>query len=305
MIDAQDAIGCYYGGQNWRPRFHGKHRPPAFRADNGPGTARMDGNRIQIPAKMGGAVRAKEGLRWSGKTIRECRIRKKAGRWYASVRVEIDQAEYGHRCGDGVAGIDLGLRTFATIAYPDGTHRTVQAPEPFRRSMKALRRAQRRLSRRKPGSSNRAKARLAVAKRHRRMADIRKDFLHKLSHELTAEVAVVQVEGLSLKGWQRRWGRKTSDLAPAELIRQLKYKLLWRGGALVVLLWHFPSSRVCHQCDARGASCLWTFAGGPASPAARFWTATSTLPATSETFVPELPGLCLWRSMVRPALCRR
>jgi putative transposase len=252
MIDAQDAISRYYGGQNRRPRFHGKSRSLAFRADNGPGTVRMDSNRIQIPAKMGGVVKTKEVLRWPGKVIRECRIREKGGRWYASVRVEIDPAEYGQGCGDGVAGIDLGLSTFATIAYPDGTHRKVQAPEPFRRSMKALRRAQRKLSRRKPGSSNRSKAKLAVAKRHRRMADTRKDFLHKLTHELTAEVAVVQVEGLSLKGWQRRWGRKTSDLAPAEFLRQLEYKLRWRGGELVVLPWHFPSSQVCHDCGARG-----------------------------------------------------
>ena len=212
----------------------------------------MVSNRIQLPFKMGGLVKTKEDLRWPGKVIRECRIREKGGRWYASVRVEIGPAEYGQRCGDGVAGIDLGLSTFATIAYPDETHRKVQAPEPFRRSMKALRRAQRKLSRRKPGSSNRAKARLAVAKRHRRMADIRKDFLHKLTHELTAEVAVVQVEGLSLKGWQRRWGRKISDLAPAEFLRQLEYKLRWRGGELVVLPRYFPSSQVCHECGSRG-----------------------------------------------------
>ena len=252
MIDAQEAIGRYYRGQNQRPRFHGTHRPLAFRADNGPGTVPIGCKRIQLPAKMGGTLKTKEALRWPGKVIRECRIRRKADRWYASVRVEIDQDEYGQCCGDGVAGIDLGLSTFATIAYPDGTHRTVQAPQPFRRSMKALRRAQRKLSRRKPGSSNRAKAKLAVAKRHRRMTDIRKDFLHKLTHELTSGVAVVHVEGLSIKGWQRRWGHKSSDLAPAEFIRQLEYKLLWRGGEMVVLPWHFPSSQVCHECGARG-----------------------------------------------------
>ena len=252
MIDAQDAIARYYRGQNRRPRFHGKHRPLSFRADNGPNTVRIDGESIRLPAKMGGTIRTKEGLRWPGKVIRECRIRGKADRWYASVRVEIDQEEYGQICGIGTAGIDLGLSTFATIAYPDGTHRKIQAPQPFRNSMKSLRRAQRKLSRRKAGSSNRAKAKLTVARRHRRMADIRKDFLHKLTHELTAEVAVVHVEGLSIKGWQRRWGRKTSDLAPAEFIRQLEYKLQWRGGAMMVLPWHFPSSQVCHECGARG-----------------------------------------------------
>ena len=74
-----------------------------------------------------------------------------------------------------------------------------------------------------------------MAKRHRKMADIRKDFPHELIHELVAEVAVVQVEGLSMRGWHRRWGRKNSDLAPAEFLRQLEYKLHWRGGEMVIL----------------------------------------------------------------------
>ena len=163
---------------------------------------RHDGRtrRPNTPAARLGRGPVGRGLAWwPCKAIRECRVRERAGRWYTSVRVEIDQAEYGHRCGDGVAGIDLGLSTFATIAYPDGTHRKVETPEPFRRSMRALRRAQRKLSRRKPGSRNRAKARLSVARGHRSMANIRKDFLHKLTLELMAQVAAIQVEGLSIR----------------------------------------------------------------------------------------------------------
>ena len=127
MIDAEDAISRYYDGQNRRPRFHGKNRPLAFRPENGPDTVMIDGNRVHVPSKMGGVARTKEVLRWPGKLIRECRFREREGSWYASVRVEVSQEEYGQRCSDGVACIDLGLITFATIAYPDGTHRKVRA----------------------------------------------------------------------------------------------------------------------------------------------------------------------------------
>ena len=254
MIDAVDAIERYYRGQNRRPRFHGKTRALAFRADNGPGTVKVEGKVITIPAKAGGQVRMKEVLRWPGKVIRECRIKERAGRWFASVRVELDPTEYLHQCGTGVLGIDLGLKTFATIAYPDGTIEKVEAPQPFKQSLKALRRAQRRLSRRQKGSKNRQKAREAVAKRHSRMASIRKDFLHQLSHRITANAETVQVESLSLKGWQRRWGRKTSDLAPAEFLRQLEYKATWKGGELVRADWHFPSTQICNACGERGSS---------------------------------------------------
>ncbi len=114
----------------------------------------------------------KEGLRWLGKAIRECRIREHGGRWYASLRVEIEQAEYTGYCGQGVLGIDLGLKTLATIACPDGTVEKLRAPEPLKRSLRSLRRSQRTLARRKAGSNNRARASRAVGRRHRRMASI-------------------------------------------------------------------------------------------------------------------------------------
>ena len=249
MIDAVDAIERYFKGQNRRPRFHGKTSRRRFRIDNGVNTVKVDNGHLAMPRI--GRVRMKEDLRWAGKEIRECRIREQAGRWFASVRVEIDQEEYAGVCGTGVLGIDLGLKTFATIAYPDGTIEKVDAPEPLKRSLRSLRRSQRKLARRKVGSRNRSKARKDVARRHRRMVNIRKDFLHQLSHRVTASAQVIQVEGLSLKGWQRMWGRKTSDLAPAEFLRQLDYKAKWRGGQLVQVARDFPSTQLCHGCGHR------------------------------------------------------
>ena len=252
-IDAQDAIGRYYSGKYRRPRFHGKNRRQSFRADNGPGTVKMDGKRLTLSVKGGGVVKTQEPLRWYKPEIRECRVWEKAGRWFASVRVEVlypspIPEDYPPPCGVGVVGIDLGLKTFATIAWQDGSIEKIAAPEPFKRSRRALRRAQRKVSRRKLGGKNRAKAVRKVAQLHSRMANIRKDFLHQVSNRVTANAETVAVESLSVKGWQRLWGRKTSDLAPAELLRQLEYKAQWRGGRLVKRDWHFPSSKLCHGC---------------------------------------------------------
>ena len=249
MRDALDAIKRYYSGQARRPKLHGKYgKRRGFRIDNGVGTVAIDGLRLALPSKAGGSVRMKHALRWPKKKIRQCRIFEKAGRWFASVLVDIDKAEYPHRAGEGPVGIDLGLKTFATIAWADDRIEKVDAPEPFKRSLKSLRRAQRRVSRRKLGGRNRAKAQIAVNKRHFRMANHRKDFLHKLSHQLTANAEIVKVENLSIKGWQKLWGRKTSDLAPASLLRQLKYKAEWRDGAFKECPWNFPSSQLCHDC---------------------------------------------------------
>ena len=66
-IDGQDAIKRYYAGQGRRPRCHGKGRRLRFRADNGTGTVKVDGNRMILPAKMGGRVKLAEPLRWPGR----------------------------------------------------------------------------------------------------------------------------------------------------------------------------------------------------------------------------------------------
>ena len=221
-IDAETAIKRFYEGESGAPKLRGKSRRLAFRVDNGVGTVRVEGKLLYLPAKAGGVVKLKEGLRWPGKVIRECRIRQQGGRWYAAVKVEITPEEYGVKCGVGTIGIDLGLRTFATIARPGDSQETVEkvaGPEPLKRALAGLRRKQRRLARRKPGSKNRQKAKAAVARQHGRIDCIRKDFLHKLSHKLTAEAEIIQVESLTVKGWQQLWGRKTSDLAPGEFLR--------------------------------------------------------------------------------------
>ena len=77
----------------------------------------------------------------------------------------------------GVVGIDLGLKDFAVLS--DGTR--IPAPKFYRKAQRKLRKAQRVVSRRKPGSGRKAKARLVVAKVHRRTNNQRGDFLHKLT----------------------------------------------------------------------------------------------------------------------------
>ena len=201
-IDAEDAIRRYYVKQCRRPKFHGKNARKRFRADNGAGTVQVDGNRLALPAKMGGAVKMLEPLRWPSKAVRECRISLRAGRWHASVRLEISDGEYGKGHGEGRAGMDLGMEALATIAWPDGSIEKVEC-------------ASNRYSRRRwppcaaptaswpggrRGGRNWQKAKTELQRKHGRMANIREDFLHKLSDRLTANCRTLTVESLSHQG---------------------------------------------------------------------------------------------------------
>ena len=97
-------------------------------------------------------------------------------------------------------GIDLGVRNLATLS--DGT--TVEGPKPLRSSLKRLARLNRSLSRKTLGSRNWAKTKLRVGRCHARIANIRKDALHKLTTGLVRKYACVVIEDLNVKGMVRQ-----------------------------------------------------------------------------------------------------
>jgi putative transposase len=119
-----------------------------------------------------------------------------------------------------VIGGDLGLETYLTLS--DGTE--VENPRFLRQYAKKLRRAQRHLSRKVKGSCNRAKARLRVAKVYERVAHLRSNFSHHLTHKLM-QYSALCLEGLSILGLARtKLAKSMLDAAFGEVVRQWKYK---------------------------------------------------------------------------------
>jgi putative transposase len=149
-----------------------------------------------------------------------------------------------------VAGIDLGLKTFATITG----QKPIPCPKFFRKGQRKLRTAQRVLSRRKPGSKRKAKAKLSVARIHQRIANQRGDFLHKLTTQLVSDNDGICIEDLSLKGLVRtKLAKSFTDASLGEFRRQLTYKSEWARKHLVVIDRFFPSSRLCRGCGVVNA----------------------------------------------------
>ncbi len=107
-------------------------------------------------------------------------VSREADRWYVSLRVECSRPEPEHREGAAV-GVDLGLQSFAAIS---DEKQPVLGPKALDAGLRKQRRLSRLLSRRQKGSANRKKAAMRLARHHRKVANIRKDFLHKLSTRL-------------------------------------------------------------------------------------------------------------------------
>lgn len=169
-----------------------------------------------------------------------------AGRWHISILVE-DTVEL-LPASTNVVGVDAGITSLVTLS----TGEKVTNPKHEKRDRKRLALAQRRLSRKAKGSANRVKARLVVAKVHARIADRRRDALHKLSTRIIRENQTVVIEDLSVRNMVRNHSlaRAISDAAWSELRRQLEYKAEWYGRTVIAIDRFYPSSKTCSACGA-------------------------------------------------------
>jgi putative transposase len=170
--------------------------------------------------------------------------RDSAGRWFVSVLVEEEIQRYPQ--ADTAVGIDAGITSLLTLS----TGEKIANPRHERRDRERLAKAQRALARKQKGSANREKARRKVARVYARIADRRRDFLHKLSTRIVRENQTVVIEDLSPRNMvkNRSLARAISDAAWSDLREMLEYKCDWHGRELVTADRWYPSSKTCSAC---------------------------------------------------------
>lgn len=169
-----------------------------------------------------------------------------AGRWFVSILC--DDVVTEHLPTNQAIGVDAGITTLAALS----TGEKISNPRHERRDRDRLSRAQRDLSRKAKGSNNRAKARRKLARIHARIADRRRDHLHKLTTRLVRENQTVVIEDLAVRNMVRNHSlaRAISDASWFQLRAMLEYKCAWYGRELVTLDRWFPSSKLCGDCGA-------------------------------------------------------
>ncbi len=167
-----------------------------------------------------------------------------ANRYFVSLLVEEDIQPLP--VVNKMVGLDLGLKSM--VITSDG--HTYGNPKFFAKDEKKLARLQRRQAKKKKGSRNRNKARLKVAHVHKKIADRRRDYQHKLSTQIIRENQVVCVESLHVKNMVKNHclAKAISDVGWSEFVRQLEYKAQWYGRTLVKIDKWYPSSKRCFEC---------------------------------------------------------
>src|SRR6266540_1742699 len=121
---------------------------------------------------------------------------READRWYVALTVEVERPDPQPVDGP-VVGVDRGISRFAVCS--DGI--TIHSPRALERSQRKLRHHARAVSRKRPGSRNRRKAVLSLARCHRRIRNQRTDALHKATTTLAKTKSVIVVEDLHVRAW--------------------------------------------------------------------------------------------------------
>ena len=239
------------------PRFRSrKDRRQAIRFTRNARFTVTPGGKLRLP-KIGDVL-----VRWSrllpGVPSSVTVIKDAAGRYFASFVVEVGHDPLPEAAAE--TGIDLGLTYFAVLS--DG--RKIASPKFLRRAERKLRKAQKALSRKAKGSSNRDKARARVARVHAKVADCRRDWLHKESVRIIRESQAVYVEDLCVRGLARtRLAKSLHDAGWSAFTAMLEYKARKHGREFRKIGRFEPTSQVCSTCGVKD---------GPKPLAVRVWT---------------------------------
>lgn len=244
-LQVGDAFNRYFKGLSNLPTFRKKNSSSLrFKLDNS--QVIYQNKKLKIP-KIGW-INLCEELRFKGRIL-SCVISKKVDYWYVSLAIELNKEIDPLPKTNQNIGIDLGVKTFIT----DSNGNKIYSPRPLKRYLNKLKRAQRRLSRKKKGSNNYIRAKTKLAKLHNKVANIRNTFLHTTTKNIIKLYDNIVIEDLSVQQMMNKFGesfnRSLNDLSFYEFRRQLEYKFKLYDKNLIVADKYYPSSKLCSCCS--------------------------------------------------------
>lgn len=238
ISDLADAFQKMFRKQNAHPKFHKKGIHDSFRIDGS--VIKITAGKLYLPKKL--IINMSEPLRWAPLKIYNVTVSHRAGRWFASIQMEVPDSE--NQAG-GAVGIDLGVASMAVLS--DGTvYDNGRIERKFR---KRIAHAQRNLARKQKGSKNRRKAKDRIGQLYYKATNLRDDTIHKFTSEVASRYGAVCLEDLNVSGMLKNHNlaRSIADVSFAEIRRQFEYK-----ANEVRFVGRFePTSKTCSACGEK------------------------------------------------------
>ena len=254
LKDLESAFKNFFQKRADFPKFKKKGVKESFRFPQGC-KLEQENDRLFLP-KIGW-IRYRNSREVVGE-VKNVTVSQKCGRFFVSIQTEFEYEIPTHKGGE--IGIDMGVVRFATLS--NGEY--FEPVNAFKTYKGKLAKLQKRLKNKVKFSQNWQKLKAKIAKLHHKITNCRKDFLHKISTQISKNHAMIYIEYLqvanmskSAKGTVEQHGKNVAaksglnrailDQSWFEFRRQLSYKTQWRGGFLVAV----PpqnSSRTCPCC---------------------------------------------------------
>ncbi|MEM8722127.1 MAG: RNA-guided endonuclease TnpB family protein [Cyanobacteria bacterium P01_G01_bin.39] len=235
------AFKNFFAGKSKYPRF--KKKANRQSAHYAPNAFKWEDGKLTL-AKMSQPLKIRWSRHFTGEPRSVTISKDPSNRYFVSFLVEEELEQW--ELGIEKIGIDLGIKDIAVCSngFASGN------PKHYQKYQTRLKTLQRKLARKKKGSNNRYKARLKVAKLHAKIADCRKDFLHKLSTKLVSESQAIYTETLAVKNMManHKLAKAIADCGWGEFLRQLEYKCQWHDRQLGKIDRWFPSTKRCSSC---------------------------------------------------------
>ena len=227
------------------PKFkskHDNHKSYTTNFTNNNISVDFETGKIKLP-KLG-KIRAKLHRSFVGQIKSATVSQVPSGKYYASVLVETEHEKMADATEK--TGLDLGIKDLCITS--DG--KKYENPKTISKYEKKLTRLQRQLAHKEKRSKNYYKTKRQIALCHEKITNTRKDYLHKISHEIVSENQVIVSENLQIKNMVKnhQLAKSISDVSWYELTRQLEYKSKWNGRKYVKIDTFYASSQICSLC---------------------------------------------------------
>ncbi len=232
------------------PKFksrHDNHKSYTTNFTNGNIAVDFESGKIKLPKLK--KVKAKLHREFTGRIKSAAISQAPGGKYYVSVLVETEHGELPHT--ELETGLDLGIKDLCITS--DG--KKYENPKTIRKYEEKLARLQRKLAHKEKGSSNYYRQKKKIALCHEKITNTRKDYLHKVSHEIISENQVIVSENLQIKNMVKNHhlAKLISDVSWYELTRQLEYKAAWNGRKYIKIDTFYASSQLCSNCGYQNA----------------------------------------------------